>query len=484
MKKFASIAAVVGLLLASALYYGNLKKGQGPEPGPDPEPIEPVVTKPEDSASPSTKQVVPGTLVLTSAISNGYIAQSASSDVYASVDIDAVKFQGAKRPSLNVALVIDRSGSMSGEKLRNAKQAARRLLDLLGAQDRVAIVSYSNDMTIDFASRPVDPLNREMMLRAIDALAVAGGTNISEGYRGGLSEVLRWKTSETINRVILLSDGNATLGMVTRPELEMLARDGLKRGVSMTSMGVGLDYNENIMTGMANEGAGNYYFIDDSAAIASVFEKELKGLASTVARNTALVITLEQGVTLEKLYGFPYRQVGDELRISLAEFTSEQSKNVLLKLRVKGDAAGARDVMSVKLSYGDVIHANKPTHAQSTLVAVTTTDAAKVRERVDTSVISRVQQVEIAHSMQRAMDLYEQGAADEAVQTITAQQERVRRARRAYKLKGESFDRVDTELSDINRAIQAAPAASAGGRRMIKAKKARSNYIMFDESAF
>jgi len=484
MKKFASIAAVVGMLLAAALYYGNLKKGQTPDPGPDTDPITPVVTKPTDDSGPSMKQVVPGTLVLTSAISNGYIAQSVSSDIYASVDIDAVKFQGDKRPPLNVALVIDRSGSMSGEKIVHAKQAARRLLDLLGTQDRVAIVSYSNDMTIDFASRPVDPLNREMMLNAIDNIAVAGGTNIPEGYRGGLGEVLRWKTAETINRVILLSDGNATLGMVTRPELESLARDGLKQGVSLTSMGVGLDYNENIMTGMANIGAGNYYFIYDFSAIASVFEKELKGLASTVARNTALVITLKQGVKLEQLYGFPYRQVGDKLMISLAEFTSEQYKNVLLKLQVDGNAKGARDVMDVQLSYEDVINTNKATHAQSTLVAVTTTDASKMSELVDTSVISRVQQVEIANSMQRAMDLYEQGDADKAVQTITAQQERTRRARKTYGLKGKSFDRVDTELSNMNMDIKAAPAASTKGRRMIKAKKARSNYIMFDDSAF
>jgi len=486
MKKFVSIAVVVTLLLAAALYYGSLNKKNNPDtPDPTPEPIPVVKQDPVNKgAQPISNATVNGTLSLSAAISQGYLADKTVSDVYATIDIDAVKYAGSKRPPLNVSIVIDRSGSMAGDKIDHAKQAARKLVDVLGDGDRVSIVSYGSDVSVDFSSRPVNAMNREHMLAAIDGISVGGGTNLSGGFERGLSEVVRWKDKTSINRVLLMSDGNANLGVTYLPELERMSREGLASGVSLSTVGMGLDYNEDLMTGMANVGAGNYYFVDNSASIVQTFETELKGLAASVARDTAPVIKLAPGVSLSELYGFPYTQNGDSVMISLAEFRSEQKKSVLMKLRVPGDTKDRRDVLGVSLSYTDLLKDNALTNHDVALASVVTTDAAKVEESTNKHVIARVQQIEVANSMQQAMKLYEKGDTLAAQGVITKQQKRMRKARSKFGLKDKSYDRVDAELSGLNSVLGNTSNTSAEGRRTIKAKKARSNYIMFDSDAF
>lgn len=399
MKKFASIAAVVGLLLATAIYYSNAKKAKDVTPTPT---NTTVVThlKTLVKGTPQTKAISKGTLTLKSAVSHGYLAKGNNNDVYSTIDISATKYTGSERPSLNIALVIDRSGSMAGAKIEHAKNAARRLVNILNPNDRLAIVSYGSDVTIDFASRLVSVDSRSQMLRAIDGISVSGGTNLSGGYERGLSQVIRWKNGRSVNRVILMSDGNANIGTTHIPDLERLARNGLKGGVSMTSVGVGLDYNEDLMTRMSNQGAGNYYFIDNYKTIASVFERELKGLKSTVARNTSVVLTLAPGVKLQNLYGFPYRQNGQQVMLSLAEFYSEQSKNILMKLNVPGDMDAKRPILGARLVYDDVI-LKKPGMQENNLHAIVTANATQIEKSVDAAVISRVQQVEVATSMHK-----------------------------------------------------------------------------------
>ena len=491
MKRLGAIAVVVVLLLAAALIFSK-KQGGGEEPE-TPEPVTVVTPDPEEQppvadGQPVTSATIDGTLKMAGAISHGYLEAGNPQEIYASFDIEAINHEGDSRPPLNLALVIDRSGSMSGDKIVHAREAARRLVNTLNASDRLAIVSYGSDVSTDISSRQVTEANRQAMLAAIDRIEVSGGTNLSGGYERGLAEVVRSKDDKTINRVLLMSDGNANIGITHIPDLERLSRGGLQQGVSLTSMGVGLDYNEDLMTRMANEGAGNYYFIERGEAIASMFEAEMKGLTSVVARNTAVVVTLGEGVELVEVYGFPYRRQGDRVMIALAEFFSEQKKSVLAKLRATPRADGTTTelpIVSVSMSYDDVTR-EKPAHGALALKAVTTADEAK-RAEVNEEVISRVQQVEVAQSLQQAMELYDKGDSDQAAKVLERQQRRTRQARKRYNLKKDeaAFERVEQELEETSAAITAGAAAPAPERkRMIKRKKARSNAIILDSSSF
>jgi Ca-activated chloride channel family protein len=488
MKQLGTIGVVVLLLLGAAIYYSSLDRGTpvpDPVPTPDPmtKPTEPIAEKNGDG--PTTDAEVGDTLKLRAAISNGYVPVANTSDLYAAIDIDAIAHEGDARPPLNVAVVLDRSGSMSGQKIEHAKAAARRIVNMLGDGDRLAFVSYGSDVTVDLSSRVMTSSNRQAALRAIDSVLEGGGTNLSGGFQRGFDEIGRWKNAEAVNRLILMSDGHANIGITSSNALVNLSENALETGVSVTTMGMGLDYNEDLMTAMANKGAGNYYFIDQPSTIVAAFDKELQGLKSVVARNAAVVVTLGDGVELSELFGYPYSQRDGKLYIKLAEFNSSQSKDILMKLNARaGLPEGASEMMKVELVYDDLVN-DAPKHHQLALESVATNDAGKVATAANVNVIARVQQVEVATTMQQAMKLYEQGRSAEATSTIEMTQQKMRERRAKYELpEGGRFDSADRELDEIKSAVQAAPASSTKGKRLIKKKKSRSNAIVLDSLAF
>lgn len=477
MKQLATIGAVVLILLGAALYFGSLKKDT---PTPDPVVTTPDPTPNTDPNQPIVNGSADGTLKLRTALSNGYLLQGGVHEVYAAIDVEAIHADGGERPPLNVAVVIDRSGSMSGGKIEHAKAAARRLVNVLGENDRVAVVSYGSDVTVDFYSQPVNDSTRMSLFSAINNIAIGGGTNLSGGFQRGYSEVAKWKSPETINRVILMSDGHANIGITNQHQLVNLTSNALGSKVSVSTIGMGLDYNEDLMTNMANEGAGNYYFVDRAETIGAIFDQEIQGLASTVARNTAIVLKLGEGVTLDELHGFASQTSGNQVYVSLAEFASEQKKNILVKLKVDGTKLGQRPVLETSMSYDDVLN-DKPAHHSLALSSVVTTDSQKVGQMVNVDVIARVQQVEVAKTLKTAMDMYDRGEADKAAATLGAAQQQMRERREKYEFKNSArYDFADQELDDLKGQIQAAPSAnkSESGRRMIKKSKARSNAIM------
>ena len=478
MKQLATIGAVVLILLGAALYFGAQKKDTTPTPDPistvTPDPV------PVDNNKPVISGAADGTLKLRTAISNGYLMQGGLQDVYAAIDVEAIKHQGGERPPMNVALVMDRSGSMAGDKIEHTKAAARRLVNVLGDRDRVAIISYGSDVTVDFYSQPVNDSTRMSLFRAINNIQIGGGTNLSGGFQKGFAELSKWKSQETINRVILMSDGHANVGITNPGQLVGLSTNALQSRVSVSTIGVGLDYNEDLMTNMANEGAGKYYFVDRADTIVQIFDQELRGLASTVARNTAIVIKLGDGVTVDGLHGFAHQISGNQVYVSLAEFASEEKKNILLKLKVDTAQLGDRPVIDTSMSYDDVV-TGKGGHHNLALKSVVTTESSKLNELVNVDVIARVQQVEVAESMQRAMKLYDEGNAAEALNVLGGAQKQMRKRRSKYDFKNSArYDAADKEMDWLQGEIQAKPAAakSEEGRRMIKSKKSRANAIM------
>lgn len=475
MKQLATIGAVVAMLLIAALVMGNREK-EGIEP--DPVPVTKVATPVDLPQVPTTKADLNGTLSLKARLSNGYVLAGQSKEIYATFDTSAIDYQGAKRPALNVALVVDRSGSMSGEKFDQVKEAALRMVDRLEEGDRIALVSYGTDVTVDFPSAEINETNRIRLRSAIQRMAEGGGTNLSGGFQSGYSEVSRWKNSDFVNRVILMSDGHANVGMTSSSALTRLTRTSLENEISVTTVGVGLDYNEDLMTEMANTGAGNYYFIDDAKRIVSIFEEELRGLASTVARDAALLITLAPGVESAGVFGLNFKEESGKVIVPLAEFRSAETKSLLMKVRVSELLPeGTSPVLNVALSYQDVIH-DKPVSGLLELKVATTSDATKAAEVVDPSVVARVQQIEIANSMQEAMELYGSGKAEEAKVRIEQAQRTVRVTRKKVALPNDArYEKADQDLEALKATIDSVPASSAEGRTTIKKAKARGNSI-------
>lgn len=204
-----------------------------------------------------------------------------------------------QRPTLNIGLVIDRSGSMQGEKIEYARQAACYAVQQLLPTDRVSVTIYDDRIeTLIPSTLAIQKVN---MVRQIQQIQARNMTALHEGWVQGGVQVSQYLNSQHLNRVILLSDGLANVGE-TNPDVICHDVQGLaKRGVSTSTMGVGQDYNEDLMATMARSGDGNYYYIQSPEQLPNIFNQELQGLATTIGTTVTLGIEPQAGVEIAEM---------------------------------------------------------------------------------------------------------------------------------------------------------------------------------------
>ena len=292
MNKTFTYLALAGALALVALVLGMPRVA----PPVVPHIATPVPTPVPPRPPPAVNTASHGSLSMTSRLSHPYITPG-STDLFITVDVTGAEVPGSQRSPVNLALVIDRSGSMSGYKLQQAKQAARHLVGLLRNEDRLAIVHYGSDVK-SLPSMPATASNRERMLQYIDGIWDEGGTNISAGLRSGQFQVNTARREFQVNRIILISDGQPTEGETDEERLKQVVKNIRAEGVSVSSIGVGTDFNEDLMQAFAEYGAGAYGFMEDAGKLANIFQKDLQQATTQVARNVELSFELPAGVML------------------------------------------------------------------------------------------------------------------------------------------------------------------------------------------
>ncbi len=273
-----------------------------------------------------------------------FIRATHRSERFVLVELEApAAAQGPTRDPVNLAFVLDRSGSMSGQKLDLAKRAIETAVERLLPSDRFAIVCYDDriDVVVDGtnASREAKT-NAVQRLRAIDA---RGSTNLGSGYLRGAEQVALGMAEgaggdgasarPSISRVLLLTDGLANQGITDPAELTRHASELRARGVTTTTFGVGEDFDESLLQSMADAGGGHFYFIGNAAQIQDLIASEVGELLQVVARDVNLVITAPDGLEPRTLSPYAIERRGSRHHVLLGDLVAEQRLEVVLRIK-------------------------------------------------------------------------------------------------------------------------------------------------------
>ncbi len=411
---FLVIAAALGLV---ALVVKLPSANEVKPPPPVPAPVQ-VVVQPQPAPQPPPQPAsTPGSLTLTGRLSHPYVTPG-TSDVFLSLDVTGIEVPGAKRAPVNLSLVIDRSGSMNGEKIAHARQAALALVDQLDEHDRLAIVHYGNDV-VTYPGAFVTDDNKKRMKAFIRRIQDEGGTNIGDGLVVGKAQLDKGRTDFKVNRLILLSDGQPTVGITSASGLTKLATKIHADGTTLTSIGVGLDFNEDLMQRMAEVGGGSYAFLQSSQAIAGVFARDLKQAGAQVARDVALTLTLPAGVQFGEVLGRPATANGNVVTVPLPDFSAGQVEKMVVRVRVSapGMANQAIDVADTKLTYTDVLAGSLADQAVK-LAALVTPDATLAKARRDKDAMVAATRAQSAVNYKNAAGWLEKGEARRATEEL------------------------------------------------------------------
>src|ERR1700722_19478762 len=291
------------------------------------------------------------------------------------VDLDSDNGRRPNRLPLNIAVVIDHSGSMAGAKIEKTKQAAMQLIDQLTPQDNLALVEFDNRVDVLFPSQHV--VDREALKAQVQRIEPGGSTALYAGVEAGGNQLLEIELrNERINRVILLSDGLANVGPSSTSDLKALGRSLSRQGISVSTIGVGDDYNEDLMAGLAEASDANYYYVKDAEKLPEIFAKELGGLQTVTARHVQVVITCADGIEPLDLIGRPEKFVDRKATVEFGSFASGQDRYLFLRCRVKAnDAVTQMDLASVKVTYRDEINGSQEASAeQAVRIGVTASE--------------------------------------------------------------------------------------------------------------
>ncbi|MFP2902757.1 vWA domain-containing protein [Corallococcus sp. 4LFB] len=325
-----------------------------------------------------------GPVELTGKLSGAYV-KAGPGEAFAVFELSARLPEKTQRVPVNLALVVDRSGSMDGGKLADAKRAAQELVRQLREGDRLALVHYGSDVTV-VPSVKIDDTTRRELLGTIEAIQVNGGTNMSGGLVAGAEAVRAYASDYRVTRAILLSDGEPTEGVTSNAGLFSEVGRIRETGITVSALGVGTGFNDTLMRGMAERGGGFSGFISDSSQLASIFTRELEQAASTVARNVSLTLTLPPGVSGVEVMGLPSTREGDTVRIPLYDLTGGQSARVVVKLTLDAPSdAKDMNVLDAAVAYVDVT-ANLPSRVTLALGAKVTDDVQVVHANLDRDV--------------------------------------------------------------------------------------------------
>ncbi len=287
-------------------------------------------------------------------VGNRYGLASASSREHLLLMIRSSGAMLGRRMPLNICLVIDRSGSMEGEPLEYVKRACSYVVDLLEPSDVLSIVTFEEQVDVLMPARKV--VNKALIKEHINRIQPGNTTNLYDGLQAGCIQVNQLNAPGYLTRVLLLTDGEPTAGIKDFASIVGQVGEQKMRGVAVTALGFGSDYNEELMAGIARRSGGNYYYIAQPAAIPEVFRRELETLMTITAKNVRVRLSFPRGVSCRYVYGVPGPRISQRTaEFTLADIERGATITSLSEVEIDRHAPGCYRAVKAEVMYDDAV---------------------------------------------------------------------------------------------------------------------------------
>ena len=412
-------------------------------------------------------------------LSHGKLLGGAPRTFYAELVLSADAAEEAKqRAPLSLAVVLDTSGSMGGEKIEQAKNAVIELLREMHADDEIALVRYDSDSAV------VQPLSRlgdvrDDLIRRVRDIQSGGGTNIPPALQKGLAQ-LDESARGRVRRVVLVSDGLDS----TRAQAEDLARESARRGVTISSMGIGLDFDEAYMGGVARLGRGNFAFVKDAGALAGFLKREVKEGATTTVENATASLSLPEGVRFVRAVGADARPTeGGGVELSMGSLFAGDERRVVIELTGDIPTGTLRDLAGqvtwTRVGAGPALAKIAALHVAGAA------DTREVEEARNGAVLASAVSALASIRQLEATEAYNRGDGARAQALIEENEQQLAvAATAAPRPVAEALDRQRADYGESKRKFAAAPPASPEGKAAAKAGAEKDIANMSRAAAF
>lgn len=332
--------------------------------------------------------------------SNRFVAADKAGEIVVRLHLAAKGRKGGKRPPINLALVVDTSGSMEGAPIDDARAASLVLLDNLSEGDRLSLVVFHSSTEVLVPSTVLTKKTIAEIREKIGGMKARGTTDLAGGLAAGLAEVRKTLKADGINRVVLLGDGIPN----DPSQLQNLSYSAQQQRISISALGLGLDHDETLMSQLSLTSGGKYHFISDSSKVAKMFSDEVLRLKEVTGR--AAVVTLKggPGVVVKEVIGLPVQRTSLGAQVVLGDMSEGDERDLLVRLSVPARRAGA----VVELLDADISidHPAKPgvrLSERAFVSAKATADVAEIDKGRERDVEHAVARLSVADAIVRAV---------------------------------------------------------------------------------
>lgn len=443
----------------------------GPVPAAEPDGVTPVRVE-----TPVPPQVAPGDpvtsghLIVEAGLDRTAVLAGSRDEHFLTITVTAPADLGQRvRSPVNLAVVMDVSGSMSARgKIAYARQAAKVLAGSMRPGDTYSLVTFSDEARVVIPATGVP--NVGPVHAAIDRIVEGGSTNLYAGLVEGGAQARSALAPGNVGRVVVLSDGKANVGRTDMSSLSRRVGQLAAEGVSVSTVGLGVDYDEDRMARLADVGGGSYDFVDDPRQLQSVFRDELSRTQQVVARRTQLRVDLPPGVTGLEVLGWEAASTDSGWTIDVGDVHAGETRKIVARVRVDAsqEDAGSLPVAVATADYHDVVH-GRDARDRARAQALVTRDAGLVATAWDKTKAALAREAWANAQLDRSARAYASGNLKDARALAASSASTLRQA--AVDFDAEELEEQAAAVEAVDHVFQTAEPTSVQGRRSIKQAK-------------